>query len=181
MQMPHGMKMEPAAQLAASTLVQLPLGAQHAPGHGLGVQLVPAPSQMPPKKVLQMACVVGLQVWLMMLQHAPMGTHGLGLHEVPEVHEVFGGIGQLACVVCVQLPRALQHAPWSGKHGLIGTHVPAGVQLRFGGTGHNAKVVGVQMPLKSQHAPIGRQGLGLHVPPCVQLWFGGTGHCAWVV
>ncbi len=85
-------------------------------------------------------------------QHAPK-MQMLGLHVPPELQLLLGGRGQLACVVCVQLPAASQQAP-SGVHGLVGTQLPAGVQLRLGGTGQRPKVVTVQLPAKSQHAPV---------------------------
>ena len=61
----------------AAVVIWQPAVVQHAPGQGLGLQLVPAPIQKPPKKVLQMACVVTLHVCVMLLQHAPEQGSGL--------------------------------------------------------------------------------------------------------
>src|SRR5438874_442045 len=46
-------------------------------------------------------------------QQAPVagGGHVFGLHVPPDVHETFGGTGQSAAVVWVQVPSAWQHAP----------------------------------------------------------------------
>jgi hypothetical protein len=62
LQVPHGVKIEPVGQLAALTLVQSPvLGLQHAPGHGLGLQVVPAPSHRNPIRFGQALCGITKQ------------------------------------------------------------------------------------------------------------------------
>lgn len=75
----------PGGQLAWLVMVQMPvIGLQHAPGQALGLQLVPAPIQLP-KAVLHCACVSTAQVPITRfgLQHAPTIGQGLGL-QVPK-------------------------------------------------------------------------------------------------
>jgi hypothetical protein len=103
------------AQLICEVFVQKPVEvSQHAPGHGLGLQLEPAPIHVP-FAASHAACVMIAHVPITMLgsQQAPVGGggHGLGLQIPPAVHEPLGGTGQFACVVCVQLPFASQQAP----------------------------------------------------------------------
>jgi len=58
------------------TEVQIPVsGSQHATGHGLGLQIVFAPSQFPPA-VVHAAWVVTLHMLVAGSQHAPIGSVG---------------------------------------------------------------------------------------------------------
>jgi len=72
--------------------------------HGNGEQLPPD------RKAPNVHCddVVTVHCKVKLLQHAPVATHGFGVHDSPLVHSP--GEVQLACVTNVQVPL-VQHVP----------------------------------------------------------------------
>ena len=106
-QMPPVMALHPACVNELQVCV---LGSQQAPtgGQGFGVQAVAG------RKIHAAGHCGGIaekQLPVKGSQQAPSTTHGLGLHAAPCVQLTFGGMGQFARVVCVQLPLASQQAP----------------------------------------------------------------------
>jgi hypothetical protein len=119
-----------------------PSGEQHTPGHGLGVQLLCAPSQVP----VQAASVRTTQS--PPVQQAPVGStvHGFGVQAARSPCQMLGRM-QPAWVRTMQVPSVAQHAPGQGE----GTQlVPAPSQE----PSHAAWVEMVQDPAEQQ-APIG--------------------------
>lgn len=162
----------------AAVVIWQPAVVQHAPGQGLGLQLVPAPIHTAPKRMLQLAWVVMKQVWPKVSQQAPGGWQMPGVQAWPTVQERFGGTGQPANVVWVQLPRVSQQAPTGGQG--FGVQAVAGRKIHA--AGHCGGIAEKHVPVKgSQQAPSTTHGLGLHAAPCVQLTFGGTGQLVRVV